>query len=189
MQMRARRNPVRRGGWDQRDHWDEWKGESLVNSTHEMQIGELAQLCQTTTRTLRYYEDLGLIEPVRRLDGGFRVYGSNTVDRIRHIHELTDLLGWPLIEVRRVIEAEDDVEKLRSQYLQSSSTSGRLEVLGQATDIIQAERALVSERMEKLGKMREALDAKLRRYAELSNKISRQEESGGSGSEGDERQE
>ncbi len=148
-----------------------------MGTVHEMQIGELAQLCQTTTRTLRYYEDLGLIEPVRRLDGGFRVYGPQTVERIRHIHELTVFLGWPLIEVRKVIEAEDAVEKLRSQYRESPTATGRLEVLAQAMQIIRDEQALVAERMERLQGMHEALDAKIARYEELAHKITEQEES------------
>ncbi|AUW95091.1 MerR family transcriptional regulator [Sulfobacillus sp. hq2] len=142
-----------------------------MEPTHEMQIGELAQICQTTTRTLRYYEDIGLIEPLRRLDGGFRVYGPETVTRIRHIQELKELLGWSLEEVRGVVQAEDAVESLRSQYRQSRTDQERLAVVKQATGIIEGQLARVEERIDRLAQMRQRLQAKLTRYAELEEEL------------------
>ena len=42
-----------------------------------MQIGKFAKLTGSNLRTLRYYEELGLIEPASRSDGGFRLYSRN----------------------------------------------------------------------------------------------------------------
>ncbi|WP_020375614.1 MerR family transcriptional regulator [Sulfobacillus thermosulfidooxidans] len=141
---------------------------------HEMQIGELAQICQTTTRTLRYYEDVGLIEPIRRLDGGFRVYDGRTIQRIRHIQELKELLGWSLEEIRQVIQAEDAIENLRTQYHRSHSPKERLEVLARAAIVVQGEWELVNERMRRLEEMKQALEQKLQRYEQLSRDLKQQ---------------
>lgn len=146
----------------------------VVDTTHEMQIGELAQICHITTRTLRYYEDIGLIEPLRRLEGGFRVYGPETLLRIQHIQELKDLLGWSLEEVKGVIQAEDEVDNLRSQYRQSRTDQERLAVVKQATGVIESQLAMVSERLGRLDGMRGTLQAKLQRYGELEAELREQ---------------
>jgi len=72
----------------------------------QMRIGELAELAGTTTRTVRYYESLGLLpEPERR--GAHRSYGTDDVARLRRI-ELLKSLGLSLDEVREVISAYAD---------------------------------------------------------------------------------
>ncbi len=65
--------------------------------SHELTIGEVAQRTGLTQRTLRYYEDLGLLEPART-DGGRRSYDARTLDRLYRIR-LERSLGTPVAEV------------------------------------------------------------------------------------------
>ena len=67
-----------------------------------MQIGEFAKKAETNLRTLRYYEELGLIEPVRRSNGKFRYY---TVDQLKRVEAIKRLqgLGLALIEVQEIM--------------------------------------------------------------------------------------
>jgi DNA-binding transcriptional MerR regulator len=68
-----------------------------------MRIGELAERAGVTTRTVRYYEGLGLL-PVPARSGTHRTYGESDVARLRRI-ELLKRLGLSLDEVREVISA------------------------------------------------------------------------------------
>jgi DNA-binding transcriptional MerR regulator len=64
-------------------------------------IGELAAKVGMTERTIRYYEELGLLESVKRLDGGTRVYTDDDVRRLRFIRKLK-VLGLSLQEMREL---------------------------------------------------------------------------------------
>ena len=73
-----------------------------------MQIGEVAELTGLTQRTLRYYEELQLLDPPSRMAGGFRLYSPDDVARVQHIVRLKQLLGFSLAEIKQIISAEDD---------------------------------------------------------------------------------
>lgn len=72
-----------------------------------IQIGEFAKLADTNLRTLRYYEELGLLEPDTRSAGGFRLYRADQLDRMAAIKRLRDL-GLSLCEVAAAIRHEGD---------------------------------------------------------------------------------
>ncbi len=65
-----------------------------------LQIGEAADRSGLTQRTLRYYEEKGLLKPPSRMDGGFRLYSGEDIERIERIKELRDLLGFSLADIK-----------------------------------------------------------------------------------------
>ena len=60
-----------------------------------------------TQRTLRFYEEKGLVNPPERMEGGFRLYSDSDVKRIQFIKRLQDLLGFTLSEIKEMVEAEE----------------------------------------------------------------------------------
>ena len=74
-------------------------------------IGEVAKLTGLTTRTLRYWEELGLLSPAERRESGERLYSDADIARVGRIRELQELLGFSLTEVRTVLDL-DEVEVL-----------------------------------------------------------------------------
>jgi DNA-binding transcriptional MerR regulator len=69
--------------------------------TASYRIGELAAKVGMTERTIRYYEELGLLESVKRLDGGTRVYTDDDVRRLKFIRKLK-VLGLSLQEMNEL---------------------------------------------------------------------------------------
>ena len=69
-----------------------------------IRIGDLARETRKTVRTLRYYEELGLLEPVDHTEGGFRLYRAKDADRVRLISRLQDL-GLSLERIREIVKA------------------------------------------------------------------------------------
>lgn len=67
----------------------------------ELSIGRVCEETGLSPRTVRYYEELGLLPDVRRRAGGRRVYGADEVERLRFIQRL-QLLGLPLAEIREL---------------------------------------------------------------------------------------
>ena len=74
-----------------------------------LKIGELAKRTGTTLRTIRYYEQLGLVNHSARTKGGFHLYFSDECHKIEFIKKL-QLLGTPLVEIRRLLERRREGE-------------------------------------------------------------------------------
>ncbi|WP_033309273.1 heavy metal-responsive transcriptional regulator [Streptomyces iakyrus] len=74
-----------------------------------MKIGEVAELTGTSTKTIRFYEDSGLVPPPARTPSGHRVYGPETADRLRFIRRC-QAAGMTLQEVRQILTVHDSGE-------------------------------------------------------------------------------
>jgi DNA-binding transcriptional MerR regulator len=83
----------------------------------QWRIGEVAKLTGVTTRTLRYWEELELLQPSSYRNSGERLYSPADVARVTRIRNLQELLGFSLAEVRTVLDTEDvDVlDRVRSE--------------------------------------------------------------------------
>lgn len=68
-----------------------------------MQIGEVAEQVGLSLRTVRYYEEVGLVAPVERTPGGFRLYDANAVERLKLVRDLKPL-GFSLEEIRDIVD-------------------------------------------------------------------------------------
>jgi DNA-binding transcriptional MerR regulator len=82
----------------------------VATTVGQIRIGDLAHRTGLTERTIRYYEELGLLESVKRLDGGVRVYTDDDVRRLKYIRKLKTL-GLSLQEM---LELENLYRRHRS---------------------------------------------------------------------------
>lgn len=71
-----------------------------------MQIGEVARRIGVTTKTIRYYESIGLLPPARRTESGYRTYGPETVDRVQFIRD-AQATGLNLTEIQSILELKE----------------------------------------------------------------------------------
>ena len=71
--------------------------------TDLLKIGEFAKLADTNLRTLRYYEELGLVQPALRSEGGFRYYRPTDLNRVRMISDLQEL-GLQLDRISELLD-------------------------------------------------------------------------------------
>ena len=106
-------------------------------------IGELAALVGLTERTIRYYEELGLLESVQRLEGGTRVYTAQDVRRLKFIRKLK-LLGLSLQEMG----------ELEGLYTTRRSNQA---VLPRLVELLDAHLATVETRLAELGALRDEI--------------------------------
>lgn len=82
-------------------------------------IGDIAKECSVTIRTVRYYEELGLLKQNRRTRGNQRYYSENDILYIKRILELKDL-GFSLEEIKKIVslkKADETGEKRRNELL------------------------------------------------------------------------
>lgn len=72
------------------------------------QIGEVADSVGLSLRSIRYYEEIGLVAPSGRTDGGFRIYTDSDVERLRLVKALKPI-GMPLETIGELLGAADDL--------------------------------------------------------------------------------
>lgn len=74
------------------------------------QIGEVASRVGLSLRTVRYYEEAGLVRPSKRTDGGFRLYGDEEIERLRLVKQMKPL-GFTLQEMAQLLKARDQLQR------------------------------------------------------------------------------
>ncbi|WP_051324381.1 MerR family transcriptional regulator [Candidatus Solirubrobacter pratensis] len=99
-----------------------------------LRIGELARLAGTTPRTVRYYEELGLLAAEKERGAGeHRTYGEDTLARLRELLRLKSLLGLSLDELREVMAGEDARTARRHAWAVTDDPDERRRMLADAT--------------------------------------------------------
>ena len=72
-----------------------------------LRIGELAKQTGFSAKTLRYYEDIGLVRPAERSESGYRLYSDDVLERLRFVRRSRGL-GLRLEDIRRILEISDE---------------------------------------------------------------------------------
>ncbi|WP_267243093.1 MerR family transcriptional regulator [Streptomyces sp. PR69] len=119
----------------------------MADQARQMQIGEVAERTGLSLRTIRHYEDVGLVTPSARSKGGFRLYTEADVDRLMVVRRMKPL-DFSLEEMRDLLEIIDRI----------AATDGA--AADDAPD--EVERQRLRERLDSYQKVAEARCEKLR---------------------------
>ncbi|MHB8329469.1 MAG: MerR family transcriptional regulator, partial [Acidimicrobiales bacterium] len=130
----------------------------------KLRIGEAAELAGASCRTLRYYEEIGLLKPAGYSAGGARRYAPEDVSRLLRIKELQDLLGFDLGEIGDILRNEDQLADLRGEFYGGATLERRREILAEAVKINDRLREQVRVKQELLDSMMKELESKARIY-------------------------
>jgi DNA-binding transcriptional MerR regulator len=129
-----------------------------------LRIGEVAELTGTTPRTIRYYEEIGLLqESGDREHGKRRLYTGDDVDRLRELIRMKDLLGLSLDDLKRLVEAEAARAGLREQWEHTDEPGEQRRILEEALGHIGDQLKLVRARRGEIERLESELTAKQRR--------------------------
>jgi DNA-binding transcriptional MerR regulator len=129
-----------------------------------LQIGEVAERTSVTQRTLRFYEEKGLLRSPTRMEGGFRLYSEDDVRRVEHIRRLQNLLGLSLAEIKEMVEAEEILRELKAQYRPEAEVSEKKRQLREAIDVVTRQQGIVSQKAEQMREMKAHLEERLRTF-------------------------
>lgn len=146
-----------------------------------LQIGEAAERANLTQRTLRYYEEKGLLAPPTRMEGGFRLYSPEDMERIERIRQLKELLGFSLAEIKEMLDAEDVRLQIRAGWRADADAAEKAEKLRRAREVTLHQIQLIDQKMEKMASMRDQLAERIKRYDEALLRYSEATASEGAG--------
>jgi DNA-binding transcriptional MerR regulator len=136
-----------------------------------LRIGEAARLAGVSPRTLRYYQELELLQPSGRTPGGARRYDKTDVDRLCRIRELQELMGFNLEEIAVVVQAEDRLARLRAEWQAGQPVERREEILNEARDLNRRLQSQVRGKLERLGTFLADLESRADRYDETEAEL------------------
>jgi len=131
----------------------------MSGSAPSLRIGDVAKLAGTTPRTIRYYEEIGLLpQAPSRPSGGHRVYTDAEVERLREVIRLKELLGVTLEELKTLLSAEEARAIVRAKLRREDvAPPRRRELLDEALGHIDRQLELVEHRAGELVKLKSEL--------------------------------
>ena len=138
-----------------------------------LQIGEVAERTGLTQRTLRFYEEKGLLKPPTRMEGGFRLYSEADIQRLERIKRLQHLLGFSLAEIKEMVDAGEVKMQLRAQYRPESALPEKKAQLLRAIEVTQRQYDLIRQKVDALADMRSKLEERLATFRTWMDQIDR----------------
>ena len=145
-----------------------------MSATPALRIGEVAQRVGVTPRTIRYYEELGLLGSAStREKGAHRTFAETDVAHLQELIRLRDLLGLTLEELVELAEAEEARAALRGRWEEDPSDEERLRIVEEAIPHVERQLALVRSRQSTLAEFADELETKLARLRRRRRALSR----------------
>jgi MerR family transcriptional regulator, repressor of the yfmOP operon len=135
-------------------------------------IEQVAARTGMTKRTLRYYEEVGLLPPTERTEGNYRRYSDLDIQLLGHIKELRDLLGFSLADIRVFLMADEERSTIKAAFRQENDAATRIAQLERADTLIRQQLALIEQKISALQTMQTSLSARLERHAQMRQHLS-----------------
>lgn len=129
-------------------------------------IGVAAKQIGVTTRTLRYWQELGLITPAVDVSGGDRLYQPADIARASHVKDLQNLFGFSLHDIKVIVAAEDTLANIKDSYHLTDASSKRLALLEEALRTTEGLLAQIDDKLGRLTDYREQVASKVHRLQE-----------------------
>ncbi|HEY8437257.1 MAG TPA: MerR family transcriptional regulator [Candidatus Limnocylindrales bacterium] len=140
-----------------------------------LRIQEVAAALGLTARTIRYYEELGLLTPAARSEGDYRLYDDDDVERLRFIKDLRDDAGFSLTEISQLLEDEAARTRFRERFRETTDAAERRTILEDSIGRI--DRQIASLR-QKVGRLEAMIDDAEGRRTHLSDHLAEIETTG-----------
>jgi DNA-binding transcriptional MerR regulator len=136
-----------------------------------LRIEAVAQRTGLTKRTIRYYEEIGLLSPSGRSEGGYRLFSETDVARLERIVALRDSAGLTLAEVSELLDAESVRERIRERYQASDDPTEKRSMLAESHAVLTRQLALIERKRRALDGLAAEYEERLRRIAHLDAEL------------------
>ena len=131
-----------------------------------LRIQEAAAEVGLTPRSIRYYEEVGLLEPAARSEGAYRLYDESDIARLRFIRGLRDDAGFSLAQIGQLLEDERARERNRERFRSSEDPRERRAILVDALDRVDRQIENLRHKAERLASMIDEAEARRRHLAD-----------------------
>jgi MerR family transcriptional regulator, repressor of the yfmOP operon len=130
-----------------------------------LRIQEVAAEVGLTPRSIRYYEEVGLLEPAARSEGAYRLYDESDVERLRFIRGLRDDAGFSLAQIGQLLEDEAARERNRERFRLTEDPTERRAIIVDALDRVDRQIENLRHKAERVASMIDEAEARRRHLA------------------------
>lgn len=134
-------------------------------------IDEIARKLGLTKRTLRYYEEQGLLNPAARTAKGYRLYSEDDLARLKQIVELRDVMGFSLTDIGRILKLEDTCSQLTEVYRRGDVPEDETGTIRQLRDDVTLLLSIITRKQAQLTRIQAAYQAKFDRIDSYLKKL------------------
>lgn len=124
-----------------------------------------------TKRTIRYWEELGLLPPAARTEAGYRLYSPEDIARLERIRDLKRSVGLALGDIQVLLEAEDARADLRQRYRASTELAERRRTLTESIGVVERQLRLITSKREALAQLQVQYEDSLARLRHLEQEL------------------
>lgn len=110
-------------------------------------IDEVAKECGLTKRTIRYYEEIGVMPSPQRTEGGTRLYSRQDIDYLKKVVRAKEVLGFSLQELHAYVATADVLNEQRSEYRQSTEVRERIDKLERIENTLNDQLQLIEQKL------------------------------------------
>ncbi|BCJ86641.1 MerR family transcriptional regulator [Effusibacillus dendaii] len=135
-------------------------------------IDDVAKETGLTKRTIRYYEEIGLINPPERTDGGVRLYTRRDIERLQKINDARQVLGFSLQELLQFLQLNESIRDYRDNRQKRYDRSQMAE-LENIEKTLQQQITMIDQKISKMALFREEAADLLDRLQTLQAEIKR----------------
>jgi MerR family transcriptional regulator, repressor of the yfmOP operon len=118
-----------------------------------LRIHEVAAETGLTPRSIRYYEEMGLLAPAARSEGAYRLYDADDLERLRFIGGLRNDAGFSLAEIGQLLEDEQARERNRTVFRATDDSAARRAVVSDALERVERQLATLRRKRDRLDGM------------------------------------
>ena len=141
----------------------------LELATRLRRIGEVAEVTGLTARAIRYYEELGLLEPAAHATGANRRYDDDDIERLTLIKQLRDVVGLSLAEIQEFLETETARRDLRRQYEATTDPVRRAQLVDRVEPVLRRRVDLLERKLTAVQALLEEERTRLQRVHDLQH--------------------
>jgi MerR family transcriptional regulator, repressor of the yfmOP operon len=139
-------------------------------------IEQVSKQCGLTKRTIRYYEEIGLLFPPERSEGGFRIYTDKHIQRLEQIINARDVLGISLQELQEFIAINEEFNYQRENVRQTQDPAAKLEKLTEIEQTLEKQIQLIDQKLKKLAEFKSEISLLYKRVSEAKKNIKSKKE-------------
>jgi DNA-binding transcriptional MerR regulator len=141
-------------------HLDTAAPDTREPATPLLRIHEVGAALGLTTRTLRYYEELGLLKPAARSEGDYRLYDADDLERLRFIKGLRDDAGFSLAEIGQLLEDDEARARNRDRFRTTQDPTERRAIVDDALARVERQVSSLRSKMDRLAGMIEEAEGR-----------------------------
>lgn len=125
-----------------------------------LRIQAVADQVGLTPRSIRYYEEIGLMKPAARSEGAYRLYDADDVARLQFIKALRDETGFSLAEIGQLLEDETARQSIGARFRASSDADEQRALLNEGIARIDRQVATLRAKIQRIDEMITAAEAR-----------------------------